>query len=93
MGIPASKRNFERIARYADGWLPWGFDFHAENFGAHVEQLLREFEAAGRSFLTVIFIPVTLFAAPAGIRPTGRDLFLDPQPLETKRRSAAGVSM
>ncbi|MGE0387891.1 MAG: TIGR03619 family F420-dependent LLM class oxidoreductase [Gammaproteobacteria bacterium] len=48
MGIPGNARNYERIARYAEGWLPWGFDFYAPEFGTMIQDLRHAFEAAGR---------------------------------------------
>ncbi len=47
LGVPTSPKNFERIAAWADGWIPM-HSVMADDFGDRLDELRRAFEAAGR---------------------------------------------
>ena len=61
LGAPAKRRNYRRIAAWADGWIPMGSPLLTPRFGQELSELRREWEAAGRDpgalHLTVIQLP------------------------------------
>jgi probable F420-dependent oxidoreductase len=48
LGAPASQRNFERIVRWADGWIPMANPILEPSYAEWVAELRRRWEAAGR---------------------------------------------
>ena len=48
LGAPASERNFERIVRWADGWIPMANPILEPAYEEWVTDLRRRWEAAGR---------------------------------------------
>jgi probable F420-dependent oxidoreductase len=68
LGVQAGQRNFDRIAAWADGWIPMGNPLTDDDFPQQLAQLRATWEAAGRDpaklDLTVLQPP----APPDGIR-------------------------
>jgi probable F420-dependent oxidoreductase len=75
VGAPAAQKNFDRIADFADGWLPMSPAFWDDQFPVALAGLRRTWEAAGRS-------GVPLVTAMAG-RPSSDEL------LRTVERAAS----
>jgi probable F420-dependent oxidoreductase len=48
LGVPGNEKNYKRIARFADGWLPMGVALSQPNFESEIAIIHREFEAVGR---------------------------------------------
>lgn len=48
LGVPSSDRNFERIARYADGWMPMHKSIFDPELEVGMAQIRRAWESAGR---------------------------------------------
>ena len=48
LGAPASERNFDRIARWANGWIPMANPILEPEYEEWVTDLRRRWEAAGR---------------------------------------------
>ncbi|MDT3441936.1 MULTISPECIES: hypothetical protein [unclassified Pseudofrankia] len=53
LGVPASERNFRRIAAWADGWIPMGSRLLEPVFDDWLASLRRHCEAVGRDPATV----------------------------------------
>jgi probable F420-dependent oxidoreductase len=53
LGVPASERNFRRIASWADGWIPMGSKLMEPIFDDWLSQLARACEAVDRDPATV----------------------------------------
>ena len=48
LGAPASERNFERVARWADGWIPMANPILEPAYEEWLTDLRRRWDAAGR---------------------------------------------
>jgi probable F420-dependent oxidoreductase len=53
IGAPASERNFERVARWADGWIPMGSPLLSDEVDEQVHALHEAWKRAGRDPATL----------------------------------------
>ncbi len=78
-GLPASERNFKRLARWADGWIPMGSPLRTAavagaataarglDFGSCLERIHAELEAVGRDPAAFRIMVLHTDLTPAGL--------------------------
>jgi probable F420-dependent oxidoreductase len=66
LGVPPSRRNFARIAAWADGWIPMGNALFDPTFAQQLAELSEEWEQAGRVGTPRISVLLTGFVKTPG---------------------------
>ncbi|WP_157910611.1 TIGR03619 family F420-dependent LLM class oxidoreductase [Pseudofrankia sp. BMG5.36] len=64
LGVPPSPRNFERIAAWADGWVPMGNALFDSDLPRHLDAIAEQWEARGRTEAFRLSILLTGFRRP-----------------------------
>jgi probable F420-dependent oxidoreductase len=68
IGAPASERNFERVARWADGWIPMGSPLLSDEVDEQVRALREAWMRAGRDPAMLRLTAIQWPAAPGKLR-------------------------
>jgi hypothetical protein len=70
LGAPASERNFERVARWADGWIPMGSPLLTDEVDGQIRALREEWKRADRDPATLRLTAIQWPAPPDQLRRT-----------------------
>jgi probable F420-dependent oxidoreductase len=68
LGAPASERNFQRVARWADGWIPMGSPLLSDEVDAQIQALREAWKRAERDPATLRLTAIQWPAPPEQLR-------------------------